>query len=285
MIKKLVSRFVPETIRSARRVRQEPKDLRKVPTIPCEATALLPYEAVNTDELFAVDALAEDWADDKAKILEQGFTSGVGGVNEGDRRAIYYLIRHFKPKRVLEVGTHIGASTVHITTALRRNHESEQQEIPQLTTVDISDVNDEVAQPWLQYGAKQSPRSSVAKMGLASYVQFVTDSSLEYLAEAPHTFDFIFLDGDHAAPTVYQEVPLALRALSADGVILLHDYYPDAQPLWSNNVIHPGPFMACQRLQEEGARLKVLPLGRLPWSTKLGTNTTSLALLLRDGER
>jgi hypothetical protein len=44
----------------------------------------------------------------------------------------------------------------------------------------------------------------------------------------------------------------------------------------------PGPFQAIERLRAEGAPLKVLPLGALPWPTKLGSNMTSLALLCRD---
>jgi len=58
--------------------------------------------------------------------------------------------------------------------------------------------------------------------------------SLDYLAGCAQTFDFIFLDGDHAARTVYQEVPAALRLLNSGGVILLHDYFPNLRPLWSN---------------------------------------------------
>jgi hypothetical protein len=42
-----------------------------------------------------------------------------------------------------------------------------------------------------------------------------------------------------------------------------------------------GPFLAIERFKEEGAPLTVLPLGELPWPTKLGSNTTSLALLLQ----
>ena len=34
-----------------------------------------------------------------------------GGVNRGDRHAIHALILAMQPERMLEVGTHIGAST------------------------------------------------------------------------------------------------------------------------------------------------------------------------------
>ena len=34
--------------------------------------------------------------------------------------------------------------------------------------------------------------------------------------------------------TVYREVPLALGLLKPGGIILLHDFYPGARPLWSD---------------------------------------------------
>ena len=42
-----------------------------------------------------------------------------------------------------------------------------------------------------------------------------------------------------------------------------------------------GPQVAVQQLQRAGWSLDVLPLGDLPWPTKLGTSKTSLALLGR----
>jgi hypothetical protein len=44
-----------------------------------------------------------------------------GGLNSGDRRAVHSMIRALKPASVLEVGTHIGSSTIHIAAALRAN--------------------------------------------------------------------------------------------------------------------------------------------------------------------
>jgi len=79
---------------------------------------------------------------------------------------------------------------------------------------------------------------------------------------------------------VYREIPVALRLLNPGGVILLHDYFPDVKPLWSNGVVIRGPFAATERLKAEGARIEVLPLSELPWPTKLGSSVTSLALLV-----
>jgi hypothetical protein len=65
-------------------------------------------------------------------------------------------------------------------------------------------------------------------------------------------------------------------------VILLHDYFPGLQPLWVDRNVIRGPWLAVERLRSEGARLKAIPLGRLPWDTKLGSQTTSLALLVAE---
>ena len=95
------------------------------------------------------------------------------------------------------------------------------------------------------------------------------DTSIKYFENCQTKFDFIFLDGDHSALTVYQEIPLALKLLNSNGIILLHDYYPGGKPLWSNSPVISGPYLATERLIKEGADLIVLPLGNLPWATKL----------------
>lgn len=206
-----------------------------------------------------------------------GNGSRSGGVNPGDRRAIFHLIRALAPRSVLEIGTHVGASTVHIAAALRQRVASAEFH---LTTVDILDVNNAVNGPWLKVGLASSPAGMIEKIGVAEWTRFVTQPSLEYLVNSREQYDFIFLDGDHAAKTVYREIPAALQRLNPGGVILLHDYFPELQPLWSNGVVLPGPWLAAERLRSEGAAFRVLPLGELPWGTKLGSKTTGLALAI-----
>ena len=119
-------------------------------------------------------------------------------------------------------------------------------------------------------------------MGFKLFIEFITDTSLDYFARCDNKFDFIFLDGDHAANTVYKEVPAALTLLNEGGMILLHDYFPNLKPLWSNGSVIPGPFLATEYLKVQGANIVVMPLGLLPWPTKVQSNITSLALLFRN---
>lgn len=204
-----------------------------------------------------------------------GRTTAMGGVNPGDRRALYYLVHALCPQNLLEVGTHIGASTVFFAEAL-----SAISPQARMTTVDILDVNNPEG-PWKQQGLAMPPRQYLEKLGTAGRVEFRVAPSSEYLKNAAQKFDFIFLDGDHSSRTVYDEVSLALKVLNPDGVILLHDYYPAARPLFKDGNIIAGPFMALNRIMNENKKIKVLPLGDLPWETKQGLRTTSLALLTR----
>jgi predicted O-methyltransferase YrrM len=224
-----------------------------------------------------------DWLPIQAgldRLMERGSNakSSGGSLNHGDRRAIYTLIRHFKPQRVLEIGTHLGSSTLYISAALKEN--ARQNAPGQMLTVDVVDVNAPDA-AWARAGALRTPRQMLEECGTAHLVEFRVADSLQFLRSNREQFDFCFLDGSHSAKWVYNEVQLVQRALRPGSLILLHDFFPDAKPLWQDTSALPGPWMAINRLRREGAAIDVLPLGSLPWPTKARTTITSLALLGR----
>lgn len=246
--------------------------LRKVNNFFCDTSSLANLDQFNIREAFSSDELEQEWSSVEKEISELTIPHTAGGVNLGDRKAIYYLVRYLRPKSVLEIGTHIGASTIHFAMALKL-HDYE------LTTVDICDVNHITLKPWLEYGAIYSPMEMIKKLNCENRVTFVVDDSRTFFLKNQKKYDLIFLDGDHSALTVYQEIPMVLKALEKGGYILLHDYFPNLKPLWSNGVVTPGPFLATEKLKAEGANISVLPFGSLPWTTKLKSNVTSLALL------
>lgn len=280
-LKAILSKFTSFLFRRHDPVSVERAGLHARPAIPCDPGALAGVDDINLAEVLHAPDTEAAWRDARDRLGRFDIVDGTGGVNPGDRRAIYYLIHHLRPASVLEIGTHIGASTLHIAAALSAAA-GEGGTPGKLVSVDINDVNSTEARPWLKYGSATSPAEMMREMGFDTFVDFVTRDSHDFLVSCQDRFDFIFLDGDHAAGTVYQEVPAALKLLKPGGIILLHDYFPDLKPLWSNGSLIPGPFLATERLRGEGARLRVLPLGELPWPTKLGSQVTSLALLLRD---
>jgi predicted O-methyltransferase YrrM len=196
------------------------------------------------------------WAED-FKRLHDPIGDKSGGTALADRRALYYLVRHLQPRRVLEVGTHVGASTIYLASALRDNC------FGRLTTVDIVDVK----------RFNPSPQAICRQLGLD--VEFVVSDSVAFMQH--HTgFDLVFLDGDHSAGTVYREVSAALRALSRGGYIILHDYYPTGVKAKGDTII--GPQIAMERIRRETSRIMVQPFGVLPWQP---SQPTSLAAVGR----
>jgi predicted O-methyltransferase YrrM len=276
-IKNRITQIIPSPLKRRLKILKESLELRRIPQIVCEAQILRSATGIVTDELFVSREIETAWGQAKKRLDVFFIPDMTGGVNPGDRRAIYYLIHHFKPTTVLEIGTHIGASTMHIAAALSEQIDRSEQNAS-LVTVDIVDVN--AAQRQIQ--PQSSPLDMLQQLGFEIFVEFVIDSSLHYLETAKQKFDFIFLDGDHSAHAVYREIPAALKLLRPNGVILLHDYFPWLKPLWSNGSMIPGPFLTVQRLKREGAPLIDLPFGELPWPTKLNSNVTSLALLLNE---
>ncbi|HUL76730.1 MAG TPA: class I SAM-dependent methyltransferase [Vicinamibacteria bacterium] len=259
---------------------RETRRLRRVPRVQCPTEALASIDESRVRSILADPGIAAEWPAIATELATLGITEEAHGVNPGDRRALYYLVRATRPARVLEIGTHIGASTVHIAAALRATARDGSAPL-RLTTVDILPVNDPTARLWERYGSRHSPATMVQRLGVGDIVEFKTAPAEAFLAAAPGKYDFIFLDGDHAAAAVYRELSTASAKLAPGGLIVLHDYFPGGQPLWPGSPVIPGPWLATERLVAEGAKLRVLPLGDLPWPTKLGGNTTSLAVVAK----
>lgn len=281
--KDVIRKLIPAPIRRARinrYIKRSDKKFKEHVIVHCNPTNLMSAHNVELKEIFSNREILESWENWQGTLESIQFPELKGGVNPGDRKAIFFLIRHFRPKSVLEIGTHIGASTVNIASALKCN-QAETGTHSHLRTLDIRDVNSIKNKPWLKFGAQMSPLEMIKKFDFDSFVDFNTGSSLEYFENTEDTYDFIFLDGDHTAKTVYPEIPKALLRLNKGGVILLHDYFPFGKPLWTDETIIKGPYLATERLIKEGAEIQILPLGDLPWETKLNSKATSLALLLK----
>lgn len=269
-IKKLIPQRAMNVLRDLREryrlAQMQPKDFAANNLIANDNFPITDF--LNNAEIF------QNWEQDKNDITQiLGHEDKYGGVNPGDRRAIYTLIASLKPKHTLEIGTHIGASTLYIARALKAADNDGK-----LTTVDILDVNAPDA-PWKTIGLKASPYQNAKSLDCAESITFTQSGSTTFLSQTDQKFDFIFLDGDHGAHTVYEELSLALKALAPNGVILLHDYYTNGNALFPDNNIIPGPYRALERIQAENNTISVQPLGHLPWTTKQGSRMTSLAVI------
>lgn len=277
VLKPLIKAMLPRSALQAAVNAHDAVNIHSTRKASFDARNLRPAVDLDMKAIFGDAAPAEAWRADQAAVASAfGAGERYGGVNPGDRQAIYHLIHSLKPRRVLEIGTHVGASTIHIARALRAA-------VPggQLTTVDIADVNHPRTGAWAGVGLDRAPRNMLAQLGCADLVAFVVSPSLAFMAATEERFDFIFLDGDHSARAVYLETAAALRLLRPGGAILLHDFYPGGQPLYAGSGVIAGPDRALRRVRRECPSIAVLPLGALPWPTKDGSNMTSLALVAK----
>lgn len=232
---------------------------------------------INLNSIFNNKNIKTTFLNDLSKFKKLEIPELAGGVNPGDQRAIYYLIRELKPKKILEIGTHIGSSTISI--ALAMSHESNNN---YLKTVDIRDVNDESLKPWVKYKSKNSPKNNLKILKINELVNFDINDSINFFKNEDQKYDFIFLDGSHRADYVYKEISSSLKLLNPNGVILLHDYFPNAKPLWKNKEPIFGPYEGVKKVINENPNINVEPFSSLPWETKLNSNVSSLAILCKN---
>ena len=266
-----VTSVTPEPMLRVARYLMQARSLNQVKSRRFDVTNLSP-----TLELSNIFRLSPSgWQRDHDAITAlYGHADLYGGVNPGDRRALYYLIRSLHPSRVLEIGTHVGSSAVYMAMALKANGKGK------LTTVDLKDVNTPTG-PWASAGLPAPPNELMARLSCSPFVDFVANDGRAYMAARGHTFDLVFLDGSHSAKDVYEEVAVALDSLAPSGCIVLHDYYPACRSLFPNDHVIVGPWLAMRRISQEQPHLVVEPLGELPWPTKLGRRSTSLAMVRR----
>ena len=210
-----------------------------------------------------------DFNEAKKKINKLGIPNLTGGVSPIDQELIFKIIRAIKPRKILEIGTHIGSSTVSIALALAL-----QKEEGFIKTVDIQDVNDEKNKPWLKFDSKNSPKENLKSLQLLDHVNFEKNSSLDFFNKNSENFDLVFLDGSHRADDVYKEISLALDSLKPSGFILLHDYYPNSKPV-------PGPNEAVKRIQKENKLINIYHFSELLYFNSSEKYETCLAILYK----
>ncbi|MCP3905551.1 MAG: class I SAM-dependent methyltransferase [Planctomycetes bacterium] len=258
---------------SSRHARSRWRDGREFLAMPDVTLDVSSLRAVSDEELRGVlgDAdAAREWDTAIAERAERGIDIQIkGSSNLVDGRILFGLTRRFRPRRVLEVGTYMGAGTLSVAQALAANGDESEG----VVTVDMRDVNSERG-PWALYGASGSPRDNLAALGLGHLVEFILGSSLDYLPSHAGGFDLIFLDGDHRAQIVYREVPMALAALRPGGIILLHDFWREYD---ERDDVCYGPAMALDRLTALNPSLRVVT------AREAGEAGSSIALLTRAG--
>ncbi len=119
---------------------------------------------------------------------------------------LYGLVRLFKPRRIIETGTHFGISAVALGVACKQNGFGKV----------ISIENDSVK--------VTNAKKLITSVGLDDYVEIVENESLKYIAQLnspADAFDFAFLDS--MTPIRAPEFILLAEKNLLNNIIAFHD--------------------------------------------------------------
>ena len=260
-------------ILDAARLARDIAGLASTPRRTCTTAALCPDRAVDLDHLLRPDGPAA-WPAVAARLEAVGLDHPEGGMSPEDCRALAAMIAVARPAYLLEIGTHVGASTLTLAAAL------DELGAGMLTTVDVLDVNGPDA-PWARLGLPFSPAGAARHLGLHHRLRFHHGSAQRFLHASRDRFNFILLDGDHRARPLYAEICAALSRLADGGWLVLHDYHERLRRPSADHALIPGPFLVVKRLLREDPSLRARPLGTLPWATTGQRGRTTLVLLAR----
>jgi predicted O-methyltransferase YrrM len=121
------------------------------------------------------------------------------------------LVRSLQAKRILELGTFTGYSSISMALALPPEG--------RVTTCDVNTETTEIA------------RRYAAEAGVAERIEYRTGPALETIAELDGEFDLIFIDADKPNYLNYYEA--TLPKLAVRGLMILDN------TLWSGRVADP----------------------------------------------
>jgi predicted O-methyltransferase YrrM len=133
----------------------------------------------------------------------------AGHSDKGVQNLIFSLAVSLRPRRVLEIGTHIGTGAVIIGHALKNNSYG------RLITLE----------PAAHY--RRAATKYVAAARLTDYVSIIPYFSYEVeckrLLEREAPFELIFIDGAHDYASAAHDIRLCAELLCTNGIMVLHD--------------------------------------------------------------
>lgn len=131
------------------------------------------------------------------------------------------LIQELKPKRLLEIGTFNGLTTLHMAINAPEEAIIDTLDLlqidPKTPYLDPEDIKYIESKEKSKKKYIHNPQKIKEHYGNSLYYPFVSFDNP----------DFIFIDGSHSYPMVKNDTEKSLNILKKGGVILWHDYTPD----------------------------------------------------------
>lgn len=175
------------------------------------------YGAAPKIPVTALDRLFDGIEVRSIRIPRAGGTADDMTLPYAETAALAYVCRAVAPRRILEIGTYVGATAL----VMAENSPATAE----IVTVDVKPVEFYLRQTGQRTNA--SADSYVASPLGSKVTQIVADSTAFDFSPFAGSFDLVFLDGNHSYDFARRDSDLALRMIHDRGVILWDDY------LWS----------------------------------------------------
>jgi predicted O-methyltransferase YrrM len=135
----------------------------------------------------------------RQETLEQ-FTDGWKMISEMQAKFLYQLVKIKRPKRILEIGTFTGYSTMVMVEAMPSDCS--------LTSVEAD------------AGSATIALGNLSKYAGSRQAEVVHEKGLDHLAKSSTAYDFIFIDAEKKGYTKYFDSIVQNNLLTEDGLML-----------------------------------------------------------------
>jgi glycosyltransferase involved in cell wall biosynthesis/predicted O-methyltransferase YrrM len=190
-----------------------------------------------------------------AAYAAEGFPHDVIGqwtLPENDVTDLIELVRHYQPKRILEVGTFVGLSTVLIALVAGKDAHITSIDPGFPLGVEMGSMGSVFGKVNAAARTHDIARAVARRLGVLDQIDFVAggfSSGATFASRRANTeklvpivgpgvcgergpFDFVFIDGLHYADVVQSDLELAALNTLSNGVVLVHD----CVGMWGSNV-------------------------------------------------
>lgn len=260
-MKTFIKELIPRPIFNLYSYMRETGRLSSVRRTPLFSERLRRLDGEELRRCFARSDFEREWEELADSLKRCGLWNLPRTTGSGDLRPLYFLARHFEWRTIIEIGTHVGSSTITLAYALSKLATGGEAPPPRIVTIDVLEVNGTERAPWRELGLPKPPEAMLGDLALETYVTFIHGRGDEYLRSSNDGYDFAFLDGDHLAASVYREMTLVSAQLNDAALIGLHDFASERMfSSYDNGWTIPGPYLAARRALNENGSIHAIPV-------------------------
>jgi predicted O-methyltransferase YrrM len=187
--------------------------------------------------------------DEIIREMESSYFVHPASMNIDSARFLYEFAKNVSPRLVVEIGSFVGFSTLHIAQALKENGKGGH-----VVGIDLFDDDFPVQESMWDGREKWVNRLEIAEnflnnASLENVVTFIKGNSIEVYKQIrgvlTNGIDLLLIDGDHSLKGVFADFNRYYNLVRPGGYIVLHDIYPE-------NCGWDGPRILIDRLKKSG---------------------------------